>query len=78
MAPYRALVQRRLELQFGNGTAEELGQLTREVTALTSRLEVSEGDRLAQLDAIAELAARVVPMEQEAAAALGMSAAAAS
>jgi hypothetical protein len=77
MAPYRTLVHRRLELQFGGGAqaAEELRELAREVAALTSRLEVSESDRLAQLDAIAGLATRVVPVEKEAAAALGASAA---
>ena len=42
--------------------------------ALTSGLEVSEADRLARLDAIAELAARVVAVEQEACAALAGSA----
>jgi hypothetical protein len=80
MAPYRSLVERRLELQLGRGTdaVEELRTVAREVTTLTANLEVSEADRLAQLDAIAELAARVVPLEREACAALAGSRAATS
>jgi hypothetical protein len=80
MAPYRPLVERRLELLLGRGAgaSEELAELTREVGRLTAGLEVSEADRLARLDAIAELAARVVPVEEEACAALAGSDAAAS
>jgi hypothetical protein len=54
----------------GADAAEELTALTREVEALTAGLDVSEADRLARLDAIAELAALVVPVEQQACAAL--------
>ena len=80
MAPYRPLVERRLELLLGRGpeATEELAELAREVVALTTGLEVSEADRVAQLDAIAELAARVVPLEQAACAALAGSGAATS
>jgi hypothetical protein len=80
MAPYRSLVERRLELLLGRGAdaAEELAALAREVEALTAGLEVSEADRLARLDAIAELAARAVPVEKEACAVLAASAAATS
>jgi hypothetical protein len=76
LAPYRALVQRRLELLLGRGAdaADELTALAREVEALTAGLEVSEADRLARLDAIAELAALVVPVEREACAALARAA----
>jgi hypothetical protein len=72
MAPYRSLVERRFELLLGRGAeaADELDALAREVAALTSGLEVSEADRLARLDAIAEPAARVVAVEREACAAL--------
>jgi Domain of unknown function (DUF4872) len=77
MAPYRSLVERRLELLLGRGAdaTEELAALAREVEALTAGLEVAEADRLARLDAIADLAARVVPLEQEACAALARAAA---
>jgi hypothetical protein len=80
MAPYRALAERRFELLLGRGAdaTEELAALAREAEALTAGLEISEADRLARLDAIAELAARVVPVEQEASAALAGSAAATS
>ncbi len=80
MAPYRPLVERRLELLLGRGAeaTEELAALTREVAALTADLELSEADRLDRLDAIAELAARVVPVEQAACAALAGSETAAS
>jgi hypothetical protein len=79
MAPYRSLVERRLELQLGGGAdaVDELRAVAREVAALTGGLEVSEADRLVQLDAIAELAARVVPLEQQACATLAASQAAA-
>ena len=64
--PTGSLVERRFELLLGRGAeaAEELDALTREVAALTAGLEVSEADRLARLDAIAELAARVVAVER--------------
>ena len=77
MVPYRSLVERRFELLLGRGAgaAEELHALAREVAALTAGLEISEADRLARLDAVAELAARVVPVEREACAALADSAA---
>ena len=80
MAPYRALAERRFELLLGRGAdaTGELQALAREVEALTSGLEIADADRLARLDAIAELAARVVPVEREACAALAASAAAAS
>ena len=72
MSPYRLLVERRFELLLGRGAeaTEELRNLTREVVALTTGLEVSEPDRLAQLDALADLAARVVLVEKEACAVL--------
>jgi hypothetical protein len=72
MAPYRSLVERRLELLIGRGAeaADELEALAREVTALTAGLEISAADRAAQLDAIAELAAQVLPVEREACTAL--------
>jgi hypothetical protein len=75
MAPYGSLLERRMELLLGRGgeAAGDLAALSAEVTALTAGLEVTEADRLAQLDAIAELAARVVPVEQEACAALAAS-----
>jgi hypothetical protein len=70
MAGYRPLVERRLELLLGGGTAEELRSLAGEVEALTSGLDLTEDDRLAELDALAALAARLVPLEREACAAL--------
>jgi hypothetical protein len=75
MSPYGSLLERRMELLLDRGgeAADELAALSAEVAALTTRLEVSEADRLAQLDAIAELAARVVPVEREACAALAAS-----
>jgi hypothetical protein len=80
MAPYRSMVERRFELLLGRGAdaADELAALTREAHALAAGFEISDADRLARLDAIADLAARVVPLEQEAAAALRASAAAGS
>ena len=44
--------------------------LSREVEAFTAGLDVGPADRAAELDALAELAARVVPLEEEACAAL--------
>lgn len=77
MAPYRSLLERRLELLMGRGAeaVDELTALTREVTALTAGLDVSEADRHERLDAIAEPAARVVAIEREACAALSAAAA---
>jgi hypothetical protein len=72
MAPYRSLLERRLALLLGRGAeaVDELEELAREVEALTAGLEVSAADRAAQLDAIADLAAQVVPVERAACAAL--------
>jgi hypothetical protein len=80
MAPYRSMVERRFELLLGRGAdaADELAALTRDAQALAAEFEITETERLARLDAIAELAARVVPLEQDAAAALRASAAAGS
>jgi hypothetical protein len=44
--------------------------LSREVEGFTAGLDVAPADRTAELDAVAELAARVVPIEEEACAAL--------
>jgi hypothetical protein len=70
LAAYRPLVERRLELLLGGGTGEELRALAAEVEALTAGLELSESDRLAELDTLASLAARLVPLEREACAVL--------
>ena len=70
LAPYRLLVERRLELQLGGGSPEEMVALSREVEEFTAALDVAPADRTAELDAVAELAARVVPLEEEACAAL--------
>jgi hypothetical protein len=70
LAAYRPLVERRLELVLGGGTSEELRALATEVEALTAGLDVPESDRLAELDALASLAARLVPLEREACAVL--------
>ena len=70
LAPYRTLVERRLELQLGGGGADEMQALSREVEEFTAELDVPAADRAAELDALAELAARVVPVEEEACAAL--------
>jgi hypothetical protein len=80
MAPYRSMVERRFELILGRGAdaADELAALTRDAQALAAGFEISDVGRLARLDAIAELAARVVAVEQEAATALRASAAAGS
>jgi Domain of unknown function (DUF4872)/Butirosin biosynthesis protein H, N-terminal len=72
MAPYRALVERRLELLFGSGSAAapELRAVAEEVRAFTSGLVLPEEDRTARLDAVAELAAEVLPLERDACAVL--------
>jgi hypothetical protein len=70
MAPYRPLVERRLELLLGGGSADEFAEVSRAVAAFTGGLEVTEDDRLAHLDALAALAAQVVPLEREACAVL--------
>jgi hypothetical protein len=70
LAPYRPLVERRLELLLGGGAPEEMAALSREVEAFTAGLDVGPEDRAAELDTLAELATRVVPMEVEACAAL--------
>ena len=70
LAPYRALIERRLELLLGGGSAAEMQALSREVEAFTAGLDVGPDQRAAELDALAELAARVVPLEEEACAAL--------
>ncbi|TFV86345.1 DUF4872 domain-containing protein [Blastococcus sp. CT_GayMR20] len=72
MAPYRDLVERRLELLLGGGLAvsTELAAVAEETRAFLAAVEIDEADRVAQLDAIAELASRVVPLEREASEAL--------
>jgi hypothetical protein len=70
LAPYRPQVERRLELLLGGGSADELRALSREVEALTAGLDVGPEDRAAELGALADLASRVVPLEQEGCAAL--------
>ena len=70
LAPYRLLVERRVELQLGGGSPEEMVALSREVEEFTAALDIAPADRTAELDAVAELAARVVPLEEEACAAL--------
>jgi hypothetical protein len=70
LAPYRGLVERRLELVLGGGGAEEMQALSREVEAFDAGLDVGPEDRAAELDVLAGLAARVVPLEEEACAAL--------
>ena len=72
MAPYRTLVERRLELLFGSGSAAapELRALAEEVRAFTAELALPAEDRSSRLDAVAELAAHVLPLEREACAAL--------
>jgi hypothetical protein len=78
MAPYRPLAERRLELLLGGGTGDQLRTLVGEVEGLTRALDVSESDRLAELDALAGLAAQLVPLEREACAVLASAAAGAS
>jgi len=72
MAPYRALVERRLELLLGSGSsaAGELRALAEETRAFTDGLDLAEVDRTRQLDAVAELAAEVLPLERAACAVL--------
>jgi hypothetical protein len=70
LAPYRGMVERRLELLLGGDPDGALGTVAREVEAFTSRLEVTEADRLAQLETLAGLASRAVLLEQQACAAL--------
>jgi hypothetical protein len=72
MSPYRDLVLRRLELQIGLGSraAGDLAALAAETDAFMAALDIPSADRLAQLDTIAQLAERVVPVEREAAEAL--------
>ena len=74
LAPYRPLVERRLELMLGGGAPDDQRALAREVEALTAGLDVSADDRTAELDALAELAARLVPVEEEACTALAAAA----
>jgi hypothetical protein len=72
MTPYRALVQRRLELLLDGGLAAtaELAAVAEDQRGFLAAVDISESDRRAQLDAVAELAAQVVPVEREACAAL--------
>jgi hypothetical protein len=70
LAPYRPLVERRLELLLGGGSREDMAALSREVEAFTAGLDVGPEDRAAELDAIADLAARAVRLEEDACAAL--------
>jgi hypothetical protein len=74
LAPYRPLVERRLELLLGGGSVDELVLVAREVEALTSGLDAPASTRLAELDALAELAAEVVPLERAACGALARAA----
>lgn len=75
LAPYRGLVERRLELLLGgNGDTGGMRALAQEVESFTAGLDASEADRLAHLDSVASLAAQVVPLEQEACAALARAA----
>jgi Domain of unknown function (DUF4872)/Butirosin biosynthesis protein H, N-terminal len=70
LAGYRPLVERRLELLLGGGDPDEARDLARRTEALTQGLDLSEADRLAELDRLAGLAARVLPLEREACALL--------
>ena len=70
LAPYRPLVERRLELLLGGGSPEELQALSRRVEEFTAGLDVGPEDRAAELDALAALAARVLRLEEAACAAL--------
>jgi hypothetical protein len=63
---YRPLVERRLELLLGGGDDDEARELARRTEALTAGLDLSDADRLAELDRLADLAARVLPVEREA------------
>jgi hypothetical protein len=78
LAGYRPLVERRLELLLGGGDPDEMRDLARRTEALTRVLDLSEADRLAELDGLAELTARVLPLEREACALLAESTRAAS
>jgi Domain of unknown function (DUF4872)/Butirosin biosynthesis protein H, N-terminal len=73
LAPYRALAERRLELLLGGGEPEEVRELARRTEALTAGLDVAAADRHAELDRLAELAARVLAVEGEACALLAES-----
>ncbi len=75
LAPYRGLVERRLELLLGGGSDEELADVARAVADFPAALDLSDDDRLTHLDVIAGLAADVVPLEREACAALASAAA---
>ena len=72
LAPYRALVERRLELLFsaGSAAAPQLQALAEESRAFTEGVVLSEEDRAQRLDAVAELAAEVVGVERDACAVL--------
>jgi hypothetical protein len=70
LAGYRALVERRLELVLGGGRPEQMRELALEVEAWTAALDVGPEQRAAELAAVAELAAQVTSLEEEACAAL--------
>jgi hypothetical protein len=70
LAGYRPLVERRLELLLGGGSAEDLRALSREVEEFTAGFDIGPEDRAAELDGLADLAARLVPLEEAACAAL--------
>jgi hypothetical protein len=76
LAAYRLQVERRLELLLGAGSAAagELRTLAEETAAFTAGLDLSPEDREARLDAVAELADGVLPLEREACAALAQAA----
>jgi Butirosin biosynthesis protein H, N-terminal/Domain of unknown function (DUF4872) len=78
LRPYRDLVERRLELLLDRGAdaAEELASVVAEIAAFTRDLQLSDDERATQLDAVAELAGRVLEVEREACAALTQVAAA--
>ena len=65
--------RRRLELVLDGGLSATTGlsALAEEQRAFLSAVDISDGDRAAQLDAVAELAAEVLAVEREACAALG-------
>jgi hypothetical protein len=73
MAPYRRLVERRLELVLDGGLSATAGlsALAEEQRAFLATVDISDGDRAAQLDGVAELAAEVLVVERDACAALG-------
>jgi hypothetical protein len=72
LARYRELVERRLELLIDRGAdaAEELASVAAETAAFTRDLQLSDDERATRLDAVAELAGRVLEVEREACAAL--------